>query len=394
MDLHAMQQKPEKMVIGLISGTSVDGVDAALVRIKGHSLQTSFELMDFLTVPYPSGLSQQIIENSQPGQGTVDKLCLLNFVLGEVFAEAALSLLAKAKIDRNHIDFLGSHGQTIHHLPNDQELCGYHSRGTLQIGEPSVIAKRTGILTIADFRTADMALGGQGAPLVPYFDFIAFRSNDIGRVLVNIGGIANVTILPRRCAPEDVVAFDTGPGNMVLDAVMQHLFGQPFDENGEIASQGHVSEELLESLLQLPYFAAQPPKSTGREEFGAVFTEGLLAAAGNFGLQHEDIVATVAELTVRTIWQGCQRSLSRGTEVGELVVSGGGAENNCLMSRLTEFSAGPRVLKIDELGVPSDAKEAICFAVLANETVHGIPATLPLTTGACRATVLGKICPA
>lgn len=394
MDLRAIQQKPEKLAIGLISGTSVDGVDAALVKIRNHSLLTEFELIEFFTFPYPDGLAQHIMENSLPGHGTVEKICLLNMVLGEIFSEAALSLLAKAGLARDQVDFIGSHGQTVHHLPEEQELFGYRSRATLQIGEPGVIAKRTGILTIADFRPADIAFGGQGAPLVPYFDFIAFRSDTVGRALVNIGGIANITILPRGCAAEDVVAFDTGPGNMVLDALMQQLFGQPYDEAGKIASHGCVSEELLESALQHPYFETRAPKSTGREEFGGDFAAGLLSQAKTLDLKHEDIVTTVAELTVRTIWQAYQRAVAAGGEINEFVVSGGGAENKYLMNRFDQLSKRTRLLKVDELGVPSDAKEAICFAVLANETVHNEPATLPTTTGASRAAVLGKICPA
>ncbi len=391
MNIAVAPKKPERVAVGLISGTSVDGVDAALVKVRGSSSATQIAFLDFLTHPYPVGLPEVIIENSQPGHGSVDRICSLNAVLGEVFAEAVLLLLKRAGASPAEVDFIGSHGQTVHHLPIESEVFGFRCRSTLQLGEPCVIAKRTGILTVADFRPSDMALGGEGAPLVPYFDFIMFRSEQQTRALVNIGGIANITLLPKAGDASAVLALDTGPGNMVIDKVMQRLFGLPYDAGGKVAAQGKASEKLLTELLQHPYFGKRPPKSTGREEFGADFAEGLIERAEGLGLTPEATVATAAELTVRSLFQSYDRDLRPVARASEFIVSGGGVHNQYLMRRLAEISGMP-VNKIDKYGVPSDAKEAICFAVLANETLHGVPSSLPSATGAARSAVLGKIC--
>ncbi len=287
--LFAIFQKLEKRIIGLISGTSADGIDAALVRIRGHAgdklePHERLQIEAFATFPYPPELREQLLAASLPGAGTVDLICRLNIAIGECFAQAALQIIQQAGVKPQDIDLIGSHGQTIHHLPFAEPLAGIPTSGTLQIGEPSVIAKRTGIITVADFRAADMALGGQGAPLVPFLDYMVFHSAELTRGVLNIGGIANLTVLKKGGTLNEVIAFDTGPGNMVIDALAQKFFGKPFDESGALAARGKVSENLLAELLQHPYFAKPIPKSTGREEFGAAYCEQLIQRAAHLQL--------------------------------------------------------------------------------------------------------------
>ncbi len=374
-----------------MSGTSVDGIDAALVTITGAGAGAAVELQHFLDFPYPRGLGQEIIALSRPGAGSVDTICRMNVLLGELFAEAALALLQEASVLPERVDFIGSHGQTVQHLPEKEPFFGHEIHGTLQIGEPAVIARRTGIVTVADFRPADMAAGGQGAPLVPYFDYVRFRSSEETRLLINIGGIGNVTRLRKGCGLDEVIACDSGPGNMVIDCLVRNLFDRDFDRGGEIALSGSVSAELLDIALQHPYLQLKPPKSTGRELFGADFSQKLLAAARKLGLAKADIVATAAELTVRTLVAMC-RELLGAESPGVVIVSGGGSSNRYLMSRLGEELAPAPVQTSDARGVPSGAKEAICFALLANETLCGNPCNVPSATGAQGPAILGKIC--
>ena len=390
--IQEIQQKDEKLSIGLISGTSLDGVDAALVRIKKSGLETKVELIYFMTLPYPRGLKEKLLEISTAGNGSVDDICRFNVVLGEIFADAVKVLLNKAGVKSGEVDFIGSHGQTVHHLPKAEKLFNYSITSTLQLGEPSIISRRTDILIVADFRPADMALGGQGAPMAPYLDFTLFRSLEKGRALLNIGGIANFTILEKDCSLNNVIAFDTGPGNMVIDFLMNQLFSRPFDENGEIASSGRISEQLLNFALKHPYFKKLPPKSTGREEFGAVFCEYLLTESERLSCSKKDIIATASELTVRSIMDALKNFVAPKVAIDEMIISGGGTENRYIMEGLGMAAETVSVKAIDEYGIPSAAKEAIIFAVLANETICGNPSNVPSTTGAKEATILGKIC--
>lgn len=390
--LQKIQSKSERLVIGLISGTSVDGVDAALVKIKNSGLQTQLELLHFSSLPYPPGCKEKILEISAPGHGAVDDICRMNVVIGEIFAEAVLALIRESGLSAPQIDLIGSHGQTVHHLPNEIEMFGCKIRATLQLGEPSVIAKRTGIVTVADFRPADLALGGQGAPLVPYFDFVLFRSTEKNRALLNLGGIANFTILKRNGRLEEVLAFDTGPANMLIDALMQRLFNEPFDLDGRAAQAGKVNEELLSSALSHPYFKQSPPKSTGREEFGADFCSQFLQNGLRLNVSPADLIATAAELTARTVWQNYHDFVEPNITVEEVIVSGGGAKNRFIMNSLQEKFGAAALKTIDDFGIPSDAKEAVCFAVLANETIAGRANNVPAATGARQPTILGKIC--
>ncbi len=388
----AIQKKRERLAVGLISGTSMDGVDAALVRIRGCGEATEVEVLEFATVSYPEDVQSALRELSVPTCESLDALCRLNFLLGELFAEAALSVLKQARIRADAVDFIGSHGQTVRHLPGPTPFLGREIRATLQIGEPAVIAKRTGILTVADFRPADLALGGEGAPLVPLFDYLIFHSATQSRCLLNLGGIANVTVLPAKASRDEMLAFDVGPGNMLIDQLCRELFSAPFDRDGQIASRGVVCEALLEKNLTHPYFFRPPPKSTGREEFGEAFAADFLVDARRQKLESVDIVATATELTARAIAESLRRFVLPRTPVDELVVSGGGAHNAFLLRSLRKHLDGISVVLSDVYGISVDAKEAVCFAVLANETLMGHPNNVPEATGASAETVLGKIC--
>jgi anhydro-N-acetylmuramic acid kinase len=379
-----------KYVVGLMSGTSVDSIDAVLVSITGFGISTRFKELAFVSYPYPKGFHEFVLRNSLPGSGTVSDICTLNILIAHFFADAVRAVAKKARVRLSDIDLIGSHGQTVHHIPVPKKLFGKSVRSTLQIGDPSTIAKLTGIVTVGDFRTGDMALGGQGAPLVPYFDFLAFRSEKKNRALLNIGGIANITALPKGCSVADVVALDTGPGNMVVDALMKRFYGRPYDKNGVTAFKGRILVDLMVHLLRHPYFKQKPPKSTGREMFGASFVNDILRSARHSHKQ--DIITTVSEFTPVTIYHQYTTFFRKHMMPDELIVSGGGAHNRFFMEGLRRYFAGARVVTSDQLGMSSDSKEALCFALLANETIHHQSSNVPSVTGASHPTVLGKIC--
>lgn len=390
--LQTALSKSPRLAIGLISGTSVDGVDAALIEIANHGIETRIRPLHFITFPYPHDIQKSILKCSVPGQGSVDEICRLNVLVAEVFSQAALSLLREANVPIHDVAFIGSHGQTIHHLPEPMAFGDGEIRSTLQIGDPSWIAKRTGIVTVGDFRPADMALGGEGAPLVPYFDYITFRHGIKNRAVLNLGGIANFTILKAGAQIDDVMAFDTGPANMLIDGLMSELYNRPFDDEGAVARSGIVSKSLLDFCLEHSYFRKKPPKSTGREDFGETYLQEVLAAASAEDLCHEDIVATATELTTFSIWESYRNFVENTVNVDEIIVSGGGLYNKYLVESLTKKFKGASVLPIDQFDIPGEAKEAICFAVLANETMAGNPGNVPSATGASGPTILGKIC--
>jgi anhydro-N-acetylmuramic acid kinase len=347
-------------VAGLISGTSVDGIDVAVVDI-GDGIQ----VVATTTVPYPPDVRAAILSVSNAATHT-STIARLNFLIGELFAEA----LEKAGVPLGTIELIGSHGQTIFHEGEPVEFLGRKIATTLQIGEAAVIAERTGIDTIADFRASDMAAGGKGAPLVPFLDYQLFRHPERARVALNIGGIANITVIPAGAKPEDVVAFDTGPGNMVMDAV-----APPFDRDGERARGLRVNAALLDRLLADPYYRRDPPKSCGREQYGAEFVRDT-------GID----IATATELTARTI----ALAIDRYRDTREVIVSGGGAHNRYLMERLGALIQA-RVTSTAEFGIGVDSKEAILFALLAYQTFHGRAGNLPPATGARKPVILGKI---
>lgn len=378
-----------RLIIGLMSGTSLDGIDAVLLNVHGSGLRTKFEQLAYLEQPFPRGLRALVLRNSVPGTSRVDDITRLNVLFGQLYAEAVRLVAKKARKALSEIDLIGSHGQTIHHLPHPATLFGRTVRATLQIGDPSVIATLTGIPTVGNFRNADMAVGGQGAPLVPYFDWLVFRSRSKSRLLLNIGGIGNLTVLPRGCASGDVVAFDTGPGNMLVDALMQRFFGEKYDAGGNIAAGGRVIPRLLRELTTHPYLRRRPPKSTGREEFGEDTVRQILRTAK--GEKRADIIRTVSAITPFAVYDSYRRFIAKAARVDEVIVSGGGARNLFFLCELQRLFAGAVVRTADEFGLSGDAKEAICFAILANETLHGNCANLPRVTGARRPVVLGVI---
>jgi anhydro-N-acetylmuramic acid kinase len=388
--LVSLQNKRTKLIVGLMSGTSADGIDAALVRVSGSGVGTHLTQLDFGTYPYPAGLRSLILENSLPGTGSVDLLCELNVVIAHFFADAVKKIARKARVRLSDIDLIGSHGQTVHHLPQLKRIFGKTIRSGLQIGDPATIAKLTGITTVGDFRTGDMAVGGQGAPLVPYFDYLMFRSKTKNRILLNLGGIANFTALPKKCSVEDVVAFDTGPANMVIDGLMLELYGRKFDRNGSIAQSGWVATDLLSELMAHPYFKQRPPKSTGREVFGKMILPKILKHRRT--LEKEDLIATATRWTALSVFDQYKRFIEKRMSADEVLVSGGGAHNRSVMTGLQECFHPVPVKKIESIGFSSDAKEAVCFAVLANETICEHPSNVPRVTGASRPVILGKIC--
>jgi anhydro-N-acetylmuramic acid kinase len=376
-------------VIGLMSGTSGDGVDAVLVRIsgKGHDLRVT--PLAFDTLRYPRGLQQKILAVAT--QGTVSQVCHLNAVLGEWFARAVLAVLKKAALTPSAVHLIGSHGQTVHHLPIPIREAGLgRIRSTLQIAEPAIIAERTGITTVADFRPRDIAAGGQGAPLTPYAHYVLLRHPRRSRLIVNLGGIGNVTYLPAGGSLGSVQAFDTGPGNMVLDALVHRLSEgrSAMDRNGRMAAKGRVDRPLLNKLLTHPFVRKQPPKSTGREEFGEKFIRRLLS--GKRRRQPEDLLATCSMFTAMTV--GAARRWLKGP-LDDVIVGGGGARNRTLMANLTTVFEPATVQRFEDIGWDSKAFEAVAFAVLAYQTVHGECTNVPSVTGASHPAVLGKIIP-
>ena len=372
-----------------MSGTSLDGVDAALVSIEGRGAATKVSLIGFTTTEIPDELKREIRQAVKPATGTVDLLCSLNFKLGYLFADAAKAVCAAADFPMERVDFIASHGQTVWHIPKPD---GCFVRSTLQIGEPAVIAYETGVKVVSNFRTMDIAAGGEGAPLVPYSEFVLYSSPNENVTLQNIGGIGNVTVLPSTGNMADVYAFDTGPGNMVIDEMMQRLYARPYDEGGEVATSGSVNEEMLRELMSHPYISMPLPKSTGREMFGEQYTAALLERWA--ALPSADLVATATAFTAHTIAEAYRRFIIPRWPISRTVLGGGGAHNATLRRMLAEQLPGVEVLTQDELGFSSDAKEAIAFAIMGNETLHGYPSNVCSATGASRQVILGNITPA
>jgi anhydro-N-acetylmuramic acid kinase len=375
------------ILIGLMSGTSADGIDAAVIELSGFPPALHWRLLTFLEVAHPPELRTEIFACFRPQTSRVDRICRLNFALGRAFAGAAQAATAQAGLTLEQIDLIGSHGQTLWHIPEGP------AASTLQIGEAAVIAEETGITTISNFRTRDMAAGGQGAPLVAYVDALLLCHPSQVRVAQNIGGIANLTYIPPSTSHEEPIAFDTGPGNMLIDDLVSRATRgeQPYDRDGALAAQGNVDGALLAELLAEPYLRQPAPKTTGRELFGTHYGEKVWLQAHAAGLQNNDIIATVTAFTAHSIAQAYRDHLPRYPD--EVIVSGGGVRNLTLMSMLRALLPPAQVRRSDELGLPSAAKEAIAFAVLAYETWHGRPSNLPTATGARRPVVLGNITP-
>lgn len=382
------------MVAGLMSGTSLDGVDAVVARLSGSGPGLEVEQHAFVSIPYPAPLRALLLEHSDPETSSVRVLSQLNVRLAHLYAEAVRQAVEAAHLAPGALDLVGSHGQTVHHVPEAAPCAGRSVTSTLQIGDPSVLANLLGVPVVGDFRLADMALGGQGAPLVPYFDYVYFSDPEESRGLLNIGGIANLTVLPHGARAEEVRAFDTGPGNMVVDALAARFLGVPYDADGAHAASGQVDDVLLAELLTDDYLLHSPPKSTGRERYGAAYVDRLVAhpAASLPEPTPADLLATATALTAASIYQAYARYLRDDCPLDVLIVSGGGVHNRFLMDRLARHFDPIPVRTAADYGLDPDAKEALCFAVLAHEAANGVPTSLPSVTGAARATLLGKLC--
>lgn len=374
------------LAAGIMSGTSLDGIDAVVVELNGGPIQT----LGFVSVPYPQEVRAALLAVSNCETHTRE-ISRLNFLLPELYAAAFQQACKKAKVSAGAVAVIGCHGQTIYHEGTAAAYLGRKVASTLQIGDGSVLAARTGVTVVCDFRPADIAAGGKGAPLVPYVDYLLFHDKNDARVALNIGGIANITWIPAGAPPEKVVAFDTGPGNMVIDQLMAHYTGgkESFDRDGAMAARGLVHPDVVASLLGDQFFSEKPPKTAGREQYGQEFVERLLGR----GLSPEDTMATATYFTAAAVAEGIAR-FAGGEEnpPAQVIVSGGGVHNKTLLRFLRAELPDSEVMRSEVAGIDADAKEAIAFAVLAHETLKRRPSNLPSATGAKRPAILGKVC--
>jgi anhydro-N-acetylmuramic acid kinase len=396
----APQPRARPMIVaGVMSGTSADGIDVALCRISPSPQQAGsprVKLLGVSSLAYPKGLRDAVLKTMEGAPLTAAEMSRLHWRLGDLYASAIEKAATKFSL---RVALVGCHGQTVHHQPTATQFHGANVRSTWQIGEAAVLAERLRCTVVSDFRPADLAADGQGAPLVPMLDWCLFRSARVSRVLLNLGGIANLTAIPAASGIAGLIAFDTGPANMVIDHCMQQLFAKPFDRNGATARQGHVLQAIVHRMLQQPYFSSAPPKSCGREEFGAAFANRFIAICRAAGATESDTVATATALTAQSVLDAYRRFVWPHLEAAaplakiELCVAGGGAKNRILIQMLTEALAtlGVKIRSTDEMGVPSQSKEAIAFALLAWLTWHRLPGNVPAATGAHRPAVLGKV---
>ncbi|MBW3493986.1 MULTISPECIES: anhydro-N-acetylmuramic acid kinase AnmK [Bacillus] len=375
-------------IAGIMSGTSLDGIDVALVHIEGNGVDSKVELIHFTTVPFCNDIKNEIQHALSIENSNVQLICSLNFKLGLCFANAVKEVCKQADLSLKQLDLIGSHGQTIYHQPAPE---GNIISSTFQIGEPAVIAYETNTSVISNFRTMDMAAGGQGAPLVPYSEVILYRHQTKNRLLQNIGGIGNVTVIPSHLSDKSVIAFDTGPGNMVIDDVCQRLFQLPYDQNGRIAKQGVVVDEILTYCMNHPFLKMNPPKSTGREQFGEEFVSELLKRFEKHG--KENLLTTVTMFTASSIVHHYKEFILPYYEIDEVILGGGGSYNRTLVEMIRNGLKEEKcaIFIQEDIGYSSEAKEAIAFAILANETHHRNPSNVPSATGAKQSVVLGNI---
>jgi anhydro-N-acetylmuramic acid kinase len=386
------------IVAGIMSGTSADGINVALIRLvwrgrprprSSESTNLSFKFLAHAEYPYPKNVRQAVLQAMNAKQASVANLARLNFLLAELYAEAVLTTQDRFRLKA---ELIGCHGQTIYHQGEPTRFLGRKLAVTWQTGEGAVLAARVGVPVVSDFRPADMAAGGKGAPLVPFLDYLLYRNAKVGRIVQNIGGIANLTAIAAGAAAKQVTAFDTGPGNMLIDAITDRLFGKPYDRDGRIAATGLVLDRVVSDALRLPFFRRKPPKTAGREEFGREFAQQFIKRCGR--ASKADVVATATALTARAIADALRRFvLPRRGHFREFVVSGGGANNPTLLAMLAN-ELRPMRLTIrasDEFGLPSEAKEAVAFALMAYETWNHRPSNIPSATGAQGPAILGKI---
>ena len=380
------------IVAGVMSGTSADGINVALVRLNASRSRAGTPDLHFLAhaeYPYPKQVRRFVLATMNSRRASVADLARLNFLLAELYAEA---LLATQRRFHVKAELVGCHGQTLYHQGEPAGFLGRSLAVTWQTGEGAVLAARVGIPVVSDFRPADMAAGGRGAPLVPFLDFHWYRDHRVGRIVQNIGGIANFTAIPAGASSNQVLAFDTGPGNMVIDAVTERLFGKPYDRDGRIAGSGAVLDHVIRDVLRAPFFQRKPPKTAGREDFGREFTREFIRRCGR--ADKRSVVATATALTARSIAEAIRRFVMRRTGTyRDFIVSGGGASNPILMAMLANelWPLGLQIRSSDEFGLPSEAKEATAFALLAFQTWNRQSSNVPSATGAKKPAILGKI---
>jgi len=390
-----ISKKGKILGIGLSSGTSADGIDGALVEINQFSEKLEINLIEYIEIPYLPDLSKEIKEIASGKMVRISEILKLNYLLGELFADAVMNLLKNSKFEMDDVDFIGSHGQTICHLSEAENYFGRDINGTMQVGDGAIIAKRTEVLTLSDFRVDDTAVGGDGAPLLPYVDYILFRSDEKSRLIQNIGGIANLCYLPARCKEENVIAFDTGPGNMVIDSICSILTDgeKTFDDCGEFAINGQINEKLLDELLDNDYFHKKPPKSCGRLQFGSEYAMSFVEKVRKSGLNNNDIIATVSMLTVESIIRAYKTFIfNEGKTIDEILLSGGGAKNKFLVDHLIKkLPEETKVMSINDFGLSVESREAVSFALLGYLTLKGRECNLIDATGASRRVILGKV---
>jgi len=381
------------LVLGLMSGTSADGIDVALARISGSPPNLKAKLLGHISLRFPPAIRKEIFHVAEQQSITAGELSQLNFRLGELFAAAALTACRRFRVSPRRISLIGTHGQTLFHQGRPLSFFGQLTASTLQIGEPSVIAARTGITTVGDFRPADIALGGQGAPLVPYADYLLYRHSKLGRVSLNLGGIANITVLPANAKPSQVLAFDTGPANILIDALVGHFTRgrQRYDQNAAHAAKGRSLPALLDELLRDPYLKLAPPKSTGREYYGHGYVQKLLALGSRHRAKPADLIRAATIFAALSVVDALNRFVLPKTKIHQLIVSGGGAHNPLILAQLAAALPGIDVFPSSGLGIPVDAKESFAFALLAYEAFHQRPANIPSATGAHGPAILGKI---
>lgn len=374
--------------IGIMSGTSLDGVDTVLVKINGYGHQTQIKVIAYHEYPLNNDIVKKIKKACLEDQSSCDLICSLNFELGKIFSQAVQELLKKANFPKEQLDYIASHGQTIYHIPcHKNDLIP----STLQIGEPAILAYELETQVISNFRVMDMAAGGQGAPLVPYSEYVLYAKKGKNIALQNIGGIGNVTFLNGSLNIDDIFAFDTGPGNMMINEACWILFHKTYDNHGEIAKTGHIIPALLEELMAHPYFLKIPPKSTGREDFGENFVKNILK---RYALSpKEDIITTFTMFTAKSIAFHYHRDILSSYSLDQIIIGGGGSHNDTLIQFIKQELSPIPVYTQDELGFSSDAKEAIAFAILGNETLHQHYSNVRSSTGAKRNVILGQITP-
>ena len=389
--MHLPDSNTPRLAIGLMSGTSADGIDAVLVRITGCGPKTSVQQLGFVTLPFTDAVRARILRVAAGDFGGSEELCRMNFLIGELSADACEAVCREAGIAPSEVAFVGSHGQTVFHAPDVQEYLGKSFRSTLQIGEASVIVERLGCPVVSDFRVRDMAAGGLGAPLVPYTEYLLYQDPARNVALQNIGGIGNITLLPRGAALKDVLAFDTGPGNMVMDALAARLTGGKarYDAGGRLAAAGTVRPALLAWMMKDPYLAQKPPKTTGREVYGKAYVDALCAEAETLGVSLSDTLATATRFTAECIRAAVQNFCPVYPD--RLIVGGGGSMNPTLLGEIADCLPGCEVMTNEQMGLDSNSKEAVAFAVLANEALYGRTNNAPGATGASHPVIMGKI---